>query len=151
MVSLCYVCSKELKVKYILDSTCVQHCWRPHFNNKNYVMQFKNKDVYTCIPCGKQLAIWNYTSNSKKLYLLKNREYFGKLLRLDVAPQPEIEHCVLCHQETPYRDSDNIALRQFYLKSIGQCCSSCYKAAMNCSTSSDDDYLEDYYDDFLCN
>jgi len=148
MKKSCHICSKELNVKYILDSIRVQHCWRPHFNNKDHAMHFKNEDFFTCIPCGKQLAVWNHTTNKKKLLLIKTREYFGKSPRLDIAPKPEIEHCVLCHQETPYNDSDDIAFRHFYLRSIGQCCGSCYKAAMNCSTSSDDDYLDDYLDDY---
>lgn len=147
MKQLCHICCKELIVKYILDSTCVQHCWRPHFDNKKYVMQFKNNDFFTCIPCGKKLAMWNYTSNTKRINMLKRRECFGKQMRLDLAPYPEIEKCILCRQDTPYYDSDDIAIRHFYLKEIGQCCASCYKAAMNCATSSDDDYYDDYYDE----
>ena len=72
MKKSCHICSKELNVKYILDSIRVQHCWRPHFNNKDHAMHFKNEDFFTCIPCGKQLAVWNHTTNKKKLKMLNH-------------------------------------------------------------------------------
>ena len=51
----------------------------------------------------------------------------------------------MCKQETPYLDSDPLHLRQFYLESIGQCCSSCYMAIHNTATTCDDFEEEMYY------
>ena len=66
-------------------------------------------------------------------------------LQLPKLPCKLIEHCIMCKQETPYLDSDPLHLRQFYLKSMGQCCSSCYMAIHNTSTTCDDFEEETYY------
>lgn len=36
------------------------------------------------------------------------------------------EICVLCDKETPYKFTDNIDLRNWYVEGAGQLCENCY-------------------------
>jgi hypothetical protein len=140
----CFICTKNLSnINSILDAQHVKYSWRPHFEENKYILYFSKQNLYTCIPCGKQFFMWNLSKN--KLNLLKNRTINGKQMNLPKLPCKLIEHCIMCKQETPYLDSDPLHLRQFYLKSMGQCCSSCYVAIHNTSTTCDDFEEEMYY------
>ena len=77
--------------------------------------------------------------------MLKNRQITGKAFQLEMSPYPQIDKCVMCKQDTPYVDSDPINIRQYYLNSIGQCCSCCYMGMHNTSTSGDEEFYEDMY------
>ena len=37
-----------------------------------------------------------------------------------------VEMCVSCGEETPYKFSDNIFIRNWYVEGAGQLCESCY-------------------------
>jgi len=120
----CFTCSKPLSnIDTIIDSNC------EHPEDNNYILFFSKQNIHTCIPCGKQLLMWDLSKN--KLNLLKNRSIGGVHFKLSKIPCST--HCVICKQPPPHK-----YLSKFYIKSIGQCCSSCYMAIHNTATTGDD-------------
>ena len=129
----CFICAKNLSnIDTIIDSKCVSY----YLEENKYILYFSKQDIHTCIPCGKQLFMWNLSKN--KFNLIKNRTIEGTQIKLSKIPC--FAHCVMCKQRPPYE-----YLQKFYIKSIGQCCSSCYMAIHNTSTTCDDFEEEMYY------
>ena len=129
----CFICAKNLSnIDTIIDSKCVSY----YLEENKYILYFSKQDIHTCIPCGKQLFMWNLSKN--KFNLIKNRTIEGTQIKLSKIPC--FAHCVMCKQRPPYE-----YLQKFYIKSIGQCCSSCYMAIHNTSTTCDDFEDEMYY------
>jgi len=122
----CFICAKNLSnIDTIIDSKCVSY----YLEENKYILYFSEQDIHTCIPCGKQLFMWNLSKN--KFNLIKNRSIEGTPFKLSKIPC--FAHCVMCKQRPPYE-----YLQKFYIKSIGQCCSSCYMAIHNTSTTCDE-------------
>ncbi len=129
----CFICAKNLSnIDTIIDSKCVSY----YLEENKYILYFSKQDIHTCIPCGKQLFMWNLSKN--KFNLIKNRTIEGTQIKLSKIPC--FAHCVMCKQRPPYE-----YLQKFYIKSIGQCCSSCYMAIHNTATTCDDFEEEMYY------
>jgi len=42
-----------------------------------------------------------------------------------------IEKCVSCGEETPYKFSDSIFIRNYYVEGAGQLCQSCWNSTYN--------------------
>ena len=122
----CFICAKNLSnIDTIIDSKCVSY----YLEENKYILYFSKQDIHTCIPCGKQLFMWNLSKN--KFNLIKNRTIEGTQIKLSKIPC--FAHCVMCKQRPPYE-----YLQKFYIKSIGQCCSSCYMAIHNTATTCDE-------------
>jgi len=132
----CFICAKNLSnIDTIIDSKYLKR----HVQEENkYILYFSKQDIHTCIPCGKQLFMWNLSKH--KFNLLKNRTIEGTQIKLSKIPCST--HCVMCKQlpKLQYEYS-----HKCYIKSIGQCCASCYMAIHNTSTTCDDFEEEMYY------
>jgi hypothetical protein len=131
----CFICAKNLSnIDTIIDSKCVSY----YLEENKYILYFSKQNIHTCIPCGKQLFMWNLSKN--KFNLIKNRTIEGTQIKLSKIPCSA--HCVMCKQQPKFPHE---YLQKFYIKSIGQCCSSCYMAIHNTSTTCDDFEEEMYY------
>ena len=131
----CFICAKNLSnIDTIIDSKCVSY----YLEENKYILYFSKQNIHTCIPCGKQLFMWNLSKN--KFNLIKNRTIEGTQIKLSKIPCSA--HCVMCKQQPKFPLE---YLQKFYIKSIGQCCSSCYMAIHNTSTTCDDFEEEMYY------
>jgi hypothetical protein len=140
----CFICTKDLSnITSVLDAKYIKYSWRPHFEETKYIIYFSKHNLSSCVTCGKEFFMWNLSKN--KLNLLKNRTINGKQMTLTKLPCKLVDHCIMCKQETPYLESDPLHLRQFYLKSMGQCCASCYMGMHNTATTCDDFEEEMYY------
>jgi len=123
----CFICAKNLSnIDTIIDSKYLKRYVQ---EENKYILYFSKQDIHTCIPCGKELFMWNLSKN--KLNLIKNRQIEGTQIKLSKIPCSV--HCVMCKQRPPYEYS-----QKFYIKSIGQCCSSCYMAIHNTATTCDE-------------
>ncbi len=130
----CFICAKNLSnIDTIIDSKYLKRYVQ---EENKYILYFSKQDIHTCIPCGKELFMWNLSKN--KFYLLKNRQIEGTQFKLSNITCSV--HCVMCKQQQPHEYS-----QKFYVKSIGQCCPSCYMAIHNTSTTCDDFEEEMYY------
>ncbi|MGB9848158.1 MAG: hypothetical protein ACPLKV_03080 [Minisyncoccia bacterium] len=49
----------------------------------------------------------------------KKEEFLKKL-------NSEKEHCVICGAETPYKKTDDVLKRKYYVEGSGQLCERCY-------------------------
>jgi len=144
MKDRCFICKKDLSgINSILDAKYIKYSWRPHFDENKYIVFFSQDKSCSCVPCGKQLFMWNLSKN--KINMVHNRTIKGDPFRLTKLPCAQLEHCVMCKQETVYLDSDPIHLRQYYLKSIGQCCTNCWAAIHNTATTGDDSFEDEIY------
>ena len=124
----CFICAKNLSnIDTIIDSKCVSY----YLEENKYILYFSKQNIHTCIPCGKQLFMWNLSKN--KFNLIKNRTIEGTQIKLSKIPCSA--HCVMCKQQPKFPHE---YLQKFYIKSIGQCCSSCYMAIHNTATTCDE-------------
>lgn len=131
----CFICAKNLSnIDTIIDSKCVSY----YLEENKYILYFSKQDIHTCIPCGKQLFMWNLSKN--KFNLIKNRTIEGTQIKLSKIPCSA--HCVMCKQQPKFPHE---YLKKFHIKSIGACCASCYMAIHNTATTCDDFEEEMYY------
>lgn len=76
--------------------------------------------IWTCQYCGKD------TSNIEYDYLHGFNHLSCALEAENKTKADEIDCCVLCGAETPYKRSTHIDYRHGYIEGAGQLCKSCY-------------------------
>ena len=82
--------------------------------------------MWTCQYCGKD------TSNIEYDYL-HGFNHLGCTLEAESKTKAdEIDCCVLCGVETPYKHSTHIDYRYGYVEGAGQLCKSCYDRGTEC-------------------
>ena len=73
---------------------------------------------FICQYCGKD-------TSEVDIDYLAGTDHLGCYLEARKA-EDEIDHCVLCGVETPYKRSTHIDMRIGYIEGAGQLCKSCY-------------------------
>lgn len=76
------------------------------------------KSIWTCKYCGKDTSEVEYD-------YLSGYNHLGCALQSEMKSD-DIENCVLCGAETPYKRSTHIDYRTGYIEGAGQLCKSCY-------------------------
>ena len=140
----CFICQKNLsKILCTLDAKHVLRNWHSYFDDKEYILYFSKTNISTCVPCGKQYFKWFLSRN--KPSLINKRQLKGTNLKLANIPCNQMAPCVFCRNPTPYKETDPLESRKYYLASIGQCCSNCFMGIHNTSTAYINSSDEDLY------
>lgn len=124
----CFICQSNIKTNLIIEYNKSTHKYiNNNYINDNFMVFFRNKNMYTCMKCSKHyLSFINLKNKTKNIlnskiigsYNINNNNCFYKFT-------DNFDYCFLCNKKTKYKIDTNINDRYNYIKGIGQLCSNC--------------------------